>query len=161
MVLFELTLSTLITALWLVSLYLIGFIVYYMSKKALGYQTVLDLVSRDSGIIGFLWLTGCYLAFMISIIAPNLDNNIKLALVIGFHIVSEFGQSTVFLSVVTKYLLIFKPSVISEISDEKFLLGFRLMVLLIAIICTIIDQVTRNGAHALMIIMTGDSNSLR
>ena len=153
--------TLIISFIWLISLSLCGFVIHYIKTKPIGRQSIMDSVCLDIEAYAIVWVTLIYSSFLVSILEPNAVYELRAFIVITFQIISTLAQCSVLISLLLKAVIVFRQSWIADVSEEEIVCNFRRISIFLALIFGLFDQLTQKGPHAVMIIMTRDTNSYR
>ena len=142
------------------SIFILGFFIWYQKSKSLAMQTLLDLQSIDTGIvflfIATLWDVAIILSQLITLSQGLLFGYMQI-----FHALLTCFMVSLLATILIKIILVFNGTLINDISDSKIIYRTRVLTLLISGFIFVADQYTNDGSQMLMKIVSGDLNSHR
>ena len=142
------------------TVFILGFFIWYQKSKSPAMQTLLDLQSIDTGIL-FLFLISLWDVAVILSQLITLGQGFLFVYMQIFHALLCCSLVSLLATILIKIILVFNSTLINDISDSKIIYWTRVLTFFISGFIFVADQYTNNGSQILMMIVSGDSNSRR
>ena len=157
----KIIIGTSTTLVLIASIALIVFIMIYLKSKPIGMQTLLDLTSMDNAIISIFVVSIIHFIIWASLFKEQVNYSEKVTLVVMAWFFGQLCLTSMLVTIFVKSILIFDHTKLSDVPDEKAIKWSRIAILIITSFACFADQITVSDTNPILVIMTGDENSVR